>query len=263
MIQTRHLVSAMALAWAGNALADTTIEFHNSGGVGGEGAARIEISNGRLRSDSAGAGDTYMLFESGSNEFVMVNNAERSYMVFDLETVQKVADAQRQAMQQMEATLAQLPPAQREQMRSMMERMAGGAMPGKAPEPRRYERSGASTVAGYDCEMLNIYIGERLASEQCVTDPDELDIPDEDYATIRAMQQFVVDLTSQFAFMANQVMDYGEPGRDEMPIRYTLHMPMVGKTSGELKSVSSGDIDASRFEIPSGYQKQKLPDLGG
>jgi hypothetical protein len=257
-----RIASALLMFWTGSCLADTTMVFENSG-PGSQGEARIEIADGHLRTTNASGKEGYMLFDASQMSFIMVNPKEKSYIIFDNQTVQQIANAQRQAMKQMEDSLAKVPAAQREQMRGMMKKMMGGAMPGEPPQPRRYERGGNEQVAGHDCEILKIYVGDRLAAEQCVADPDDLDIDDSDFATIRAMQQFVVDLTSQFSFMSNQVLEYGEPGHDEMPIRYVLFMPMVGESTGRLKLIESDDIDPSRFEIPAGFKEQEMPAIGG
>jgi hypothetical protein len=251
------LASLAATTLTTAAFGDTTIRFVNSGPGGGE--SQVAIANGMVRADSPGGDQTYVLFSSDSNSFVAVNPSEQTYMEFDVEAIQKMVAMQKQAMEQLEAQLANVPPAQREQMRKMM----GNMMPdmGGAPKPRRYERGGETTVAGYNCEMLKIYVGDELSAEQCVVDPGTLDIPDEDYATMRAMQQYVLDLVSQFSFMANAVMEYGEPGENELPISYTTHHKMVGKMSGELKSISFDGIPSSQFEIPAGYKRQKMPEL--
>jgi hypothetical protein len=260
--QSKFALATLGLSMAMMAQADSTIVFSDTGGGQSKAAGQVEISNGLVRSSSPGDSSAYMIFDSGADHFTMIDVDRKTYMVFDQAQIEELAGMQKRAMQQMEAQLANLPAAQREQMRKMMSNMMGGAEPGKAPEPHRYERSGKTDeVAGYTCEVLKIYIGERMAGEQCVVSQDELGIPAEDYRTMKAMQQFIVELVSQFPMVGEQVMEYGEPGRDEIPVRYSHQSKMTGTTVGELQSISFDDIDASRFEIPEGFKKQEMPKM--
>ncbi|MDJ0656346.1 MAG: DUF4412 domain-containing protein [Xanthomonadales bacterium] len=249
------LLLASAMAVAAVASADTTISF--TGDDNGNGM--MEVSNGKVRMSSPGE-QGYMLFEAGANQFIAVNEKDSNYLVFDQAQVEKIARMQEQLQQQMEQQLAGMPPGQREQMRQMMSRMMP-KMPGGEAKPRRYQRGGTSKVGRYSCEVLEVYVGDRKASEQCVVGRDDLDIPDDDFETIRAMQSFMVDLANSFAMMSDQIMDYGEPGRDEIPVRYVHYNKILGEVVGELEQISHDAIPPERFEIPAGFEQQQLPEM--
>ncbi|MEM1091735.1 MAG: DUF4412 domain-containing protein [Pseudomonadota bacterium] len=257
-------LSCAALAAAGIALsgtaafADTTIVYANSEDGAIENG-KTEIANGKIRMSAPG-GEGFAIFDSTNGQFIAINQDDRSYMVMGKEQVQKIADMQKQVMAQMEQQLAALPASQRAQMKkmmsSMMPKMAGEA------KPRSYERTGESRkIAGYDCEVIEVYAGDSKSSEQCVTTAKELDIPEEDYAAVRGMMTFVQDLANSFGQMSDGVLDFGEPGKDEIPVQYTHYDPRMGTSTGQLKSVSHDDIDPLVFEIPDGYKEIEMPDM--
>lgn len=254
-IQTLAIAAALVSAAA---TADTTISFTSVDDDGSD-TGTTEIASGKVRMSGAD-GEGHMIFDASEGSFTAINHSDRSYIVFDKEQVEKLARMQEQVMAQMEAQLAQLPPAQRAQMKKMM----GSMMPQmpEAPPPRRYERTGEEkTVSGYDCEILVVYAGDRRVSEQCVTERDELDIPDADYDTFRAMQAFMQELVNSFARMSDQVVDFGEPGRDEIPVEFIHYSKLAGESRGYLKAISHDPIDPSRFEVPAGYKAQQIPDM--
>lgn len=256
------LLAALLLTVGMKVQADATVVFAAAGDGHNKAAAKIEISNGRIRSSSPGEGSAYMIFDAGADHFTMIDVKRKTYMVFDQQQIQELANLQKRAMEQMETTLASLPAAQREQMRKMMSGMMGGMNTGAKPKPHRYLRSGKTeTVAGHECEVLEVYVGDEKIAEQCVVGQKQLGIPADDYHTLKAMQGFIVELVSQFPMVDEQIMEYGEPGRDEIPVRYSHYSKLTGTTRGELRSISFETIDASRFVIPKGYKQQKMPKM--
>ncbi len=246
---------AASLSIAG---ADTTIVYVNSSDGGVE-TGKTQIADGRVAVSSAGGG--HVIFDTNNQQFITLNPADKSYMVMDQAQIQKIVDMQQQVMAQMESQLAALPASQRAQMKKMMSSM----MPkvGGEAKPRSYERSGESKqIAGYDCEVIEVYSGDRKASQQCVTSADELDFPEQDYATIQAMMSFVQDLSKSFGQISDEILDFGEPGKGEFPVEFIHYGKMSGTSTGQLKSVTFDDIDPSLFEIPAGYKKMEMPDLG-
>ncbi|MFK7958212.1 MAG: DUF4412 domain-containing protein [Lysobacterales bacterium] len=252
------LIGAGLFATLSTAGADTTIVYVNAGDDGVQ-TGKTQISDGRVVVSSPG--DGYAIFDTNKEQFITINEADKSYMVMDQAQIQKIVDMQQQVMAQMESQLSALPASQRAQMKKMMSSM----MPkvGGEAKPRSYERSGETKeIAGYDCEVIEVYSGDRKASQQCVTSADELDIPEEDYATIRSMMDFVMDLSNSFGQISDEFLDFGEPGKDEFPVEFIHYGKISGTSTGQLKSVSFDDIDPALLEIPAGYKEMELPDMG-
>jgi hypothetical protein len=260
--QSKYVLAILLLAFCANVQADATVEFANTGDGKGKAAGAVQISNGRVRSSSPGESSAYMIFDAAANQFTMIDVERKTYMVFDQQQIQDLVEMQKKAMQQMEAALANMPESQRAQMRKMMSGMMGGMQGGAKPEPHRYVRNGKTdNVAGHDCEILEVYAGDNKVAEQCVVGQAQLGIPADDYQTMKAMQEFIIQLVSQFPMVNEQIMEYGEPGHDEIPVRYSHFSKMTGTTQGALRNISFDAIDASRFEIPKGFKQQKMPKM--
>ena len=75
------------------------------------------------------------------------------------------------------------------------------------------------------------------------------------------MQQFVEKLTSSFARMSDEVVDFGQPGRDEIPVEFVHYSKLAGESRGYMSGISHDDIDPGRFEVPDGYKQQEMPEL--
>ena len=117
----RTLIVALGCAVALSAHADTTVVFNTDSQN-----SAMKIADGKIMMEVAGGSeDARMLFDSNQDGFIVINDSDKSYMKFDAQTLEKLAGLQNQMMQQMEAQLAQVPPAQREQMKQMMKNMAG------------------------------------------------------------------------------------------------------------------------------------------
>lgn len=258
----KWVLTTLFLGFAATVQADSTIEFANLGDGQGKAAGTVQISNGRVRSSSPGESSAYMIFDASADQFTMVDVDRKTYMIFDQQQIQELVAMQKKAMQQMDAALANMPESQRAQMRKMMGGMMGGMQGGAKPEPHRYVRTGKTeNVAGHDCEVLEVYAGDNKVAEQCVVGQKALGIPADDYQTMKAMQEFIVELVSQFPMVNEQIMEYGEPGHDEIPVRYTHFSKLTGTTRGELRNISFEAIDASRFEIPKGFKQQEMPKM--
>lgn len=243
----------MAIVLSAPVFADTTLEFTTGEGE----TARMEIHNGKLRTSAPGE-DSYMLFDATRREMTMVNPAERNFTTIGRAEMEKVVAMQRQAMAQLDAQLAQMPPAQAEQMKKMMGSMIS-QMSGQA-KPRRYERGGKDSVAGFECTRLTIHSGSEPVTELCVAEADALGIPDADFETFSAMQDFLRTLMESVPMVAEHMMEFGEPGREEFAVRFAMLGPMGVKVDGELRSVDTSAIDPARFDVPQGYQRQRMPD---
>ena len=92
----------------------------------------------------------------------IVNHQDQTYHRMDKDSMTRMSSQMSEAMKQMEAQLANLPPEQR----AMMERMMKGRMPGGMPgamgsdrPQRRIEVGGDEQVGEYSCTMYTVYRG--------------------------------------------------------------------------------------------------------
>lgn len=248
------------LAAAAAAGADTTIHTTNQFG-GDTSQDAIKIAHGKMRVDS-GSGGGFMIFDSAQRTVTIVQPAEQSYTVMTEENLKSMGNAVQQAMKQIESQLANMPPAQREQMRKMMEQQMGGMMGGQGPaaKPEIVQTGETKTVAGYECRVVRIMVQGASKGSACMTDYANLGIPAEDRKTIEAMTEFSMALTEQFGDMMPAHMQ--AMAAQGYPVEYDS---TVGGTaiSGSLESVETGALDAGLFQVPEGYTQKSMPNIPG
>jgi hypothetical protein len=87
--------------------------------------ATYRIKDGRVRMESAEAGNVSMLYDATTHGITVLDHGERRYMRIDAQTAAAAGAAASDAMRQLEERLASLPPDQREAVRKMMPKMEG------------------------------------------------------------------------------------------------------------------------------------------
>lgn len=239
------LASTMVIS-AQYATAGTSIVFEEAGG---NAPAQIDIEDGKIRMETSESNDGYMIFDNNAKTFTVIMPSERKYMVMDEQTAKDLKNTINKAMQQMEAQLANVPASQRKMIKDMMEQQMGSIMDA-VPEVSFAKTGKSDTWQGQSCELIQIKLDGSPSGTQCVVDPESLGVPADDMNTMEGMFNFMLDLTAQFASNAADIsmsMEYG------MPVKYTQN----GETA-QMKEISQGDIDNTRFAIPEGYSEQKM-----
>lgn len=232
------------------AAADTRIAYVDEN----TGATRsvLTISDGRARMDDA-ADTSYTLFDADTGALTLVDPQEKTFTVMDRAAMEEFSAEVGSAMAELRAQLESMPPEQR----AMMEKMMGGAADaGKAMLQTEIRHTGKSaTQGGHDCETVIFSVGGIARTELCVVDHDEIDMPDEDRATMNAMY-------AGMQAMADSMMSAF--GAEPTPDMETLGgMPVYVKQDNEasgmvLKDVTHKAVDAALFAIPDGYRKETL-----
>lgn len=261
MIFKKTILGVAMIAIATAAGAGTTIRTENRFG-GDASSDAIHIAGGKMRIQTSGDASGFMIFDSAARTVTIVQPQEQSYMVMDEETIRSMGNAVQQAMKQLESQLANLPPAQREQMRKMMEQQMGGMMGGNKPasRPEIVNTGETRTVAGYDCGVVRIMVDGASKGSACMADLAALGIPEEDRQTIRAMTDFSLALTEQFGDMMPAHMQ--AMAAQGYPVQYDS---TVGGTaiSGSLEGVETGSLDPGLFQVPAGYTQRSMPKMPG
>lgn len=256
------MLTIPALVWsamAGMAVGDVRVNYEVEGG--GEALESIQIRDGWIRMDQAGE-TQWTLFDSSEQAMYMIDDTRREYYRLDAEVLSRLGDLGSMIDRQMEEALADVPPAQREQMRQMMQGMMSGAMEqARASMPEQTVRQTGVTrsVAGYNCEVAEILIDGRRVMETCGVAAEALSLPADDLATIRALQQFAAELAAQVEhFLGEGFMDLGELGLDQFPVETRQYDNDDKVTVTRLDSVDTNTLDASLFRIPDDYRQQEI-----
>ncbi|MGV6852990.1 MAG: DUF4412 domain-containing protein [bacterium] len=240
----------LATSFSTTCIADTLIKFKDSS----QPQSAMYIKNGRLSMSSDK--NNQVIFDSTKQQFMMIDHKKKSYMVFTQADLEKLGDVVNSAMAQLDAQLAQMPPAQREQMKRMMQSQMGAMMP-KKDKPMIVHTGKHKKVAGYDCEVVTVELGRVSKGESCVADANDLGIPADDMRAFAGLQEFSKSMMEKLPDMGQ---DFGLTSMNprEFPVSYRH-----GKTRGELQSISTDTVDEKYFTVPSGYKKQEMPGIGG
>lgn len=218
-----------------------------------DGAARIEHSAG---------GDPENLIIFKDDVLYAIDTRKKSYTAIDRETAAALAGKMNDAMAEMRAQMAGMPPEQRAMMEQMMGKM-GRPMPGAAaPKPVLAARdTGRSDkVEGRSCRIWEMTRDGQVDEELCVVPFSE--VPGKE--DLMAMSQKMASLMKEFT---EAMGSFGPSGDDFETISSVKGYPVrvrhyrAGKPTGEetvLKDWRAETVEPKMFQVPSGYKKQDL-----
>jgi hypothetical protein len=113
--------------------------------------------------------------------------------------------------------------------------------------------------AGFTCSVVDLAItgvptmGD-VGQELCVVDPAKLGVPASDLATLKAMADFVKQMTKDIGQVVGGLPDVFEMGGYPVWAREKR----TGETS-LFKSLDKGAIPADKFTVPAGYKQEQMP----
>jgi hypothetical protein len=235
----RYLIMTCCLAFAGHAHADLTLMYEDDAGAQ---AMSLYIKGQQLRMEGD---DGAMLFDAAKREITVLESRERRYAVIDEAAIDRLASQMREAI-------------------AMMERM--GVNPesmGLAGLPERLEtrdvRTGETrTVRGHRCEVVHHFINDELATITCVAPHGQLGVSDADWRTLNAMFEMLTK-------MATDMLPAGMMSIDMTPAEGVAveATDANGRDRQVLADVDASVLDASLFEVPSGWRRMRLDSPGG
>jgi hypothetical protein len=216
----------------------------------------LEGGSGRIVDDSG-----HVSIIKGDTMYI-VDEAEKSYVVFDKATMDKLAKKMTDEMAQVKEQLAKLPPEQRAQMEAAM-----GKIPGMGGNDQKWTVEALDTgksdkVDGRACRLWDIKRNDELDEQVCV-------VP---FASLPGKENFQAvfgNFSKVFDEMAKSVpMLAGMMGNEFSAHVKTNGYPVRmrnyenGKLAPEetlMKVWREEAIPASQFEIPAGYKLKQMP----
>lgn len=213
----------------------------------------------KIRIDSNGgqfSSDVSMIFLG--DRFLVVDHDEKSYIIMDEAMLTAVSAKMSEAMKQMEAQLAQMPPEQRAMAEQMMKSQMDAFANMEAAPPPRVEAVGPGAWAGTQCTRYAVFEGTEKSQDVCAAPLDQIEGAAEMMQGFMGMAKFVQKLTESLpgplaaSVSANPgaVMDQIN-GFPIHSIEYRL-----GQATGEtrLESIREEDLDETVFAAPDGYR---------
>ena len=222
---------------------------------------QVQFDANHMRAETPGArGESQVVIFDGAKQVLYIVNPERkTYSEMTKADADKLGAQVNDAMAQMQAQMANMPPEQRAQIEAMMKGRGMGAAMGGAAKPE-YKKVGTDTVGKWTCDKYEGYVNGQKTMDLCTVDPKVLGFTPADFAVTRQMADFFSRIMPQGASRIFSIGDLATQGYAGIPIRTTTSM--MGRTStSELQDIQRGSIPESAFEVPAGFQKE--PFMGG
>ena len=257
----KQLIVATSILFVANATAGVRIETldRNIQTKAPAGPAQtIYVQDGNVRVASAPGGGMLL---KGSTIYV-IDDKRKSYMEMDKAALEGYARQANAAMSQMQEEMAKMSPQQRE----MMQKMMGGNMPGMAPTKKdtydAKDTGKGDTAEGRKCRLWNVTRNGQLIEELCVVPFASLPGKEDFQKTFKNLAEAFEGLASAMPNVAD-----GAKARTAVngyPVRVRRYENgKMGSTETVLKTWSEEPLAGSLFQVPSGYKKQAMPQMGG
>jgi hypothetical protein len=194
------------------------------------------------------------------NELLAVDHRDKSYIVMDEAMVDDVSAQISDAMKQMEAELANMPPEQRAMVEGMMKGRMQGMM-GQQGEPSpapRVEALGSSEWQSFKCREYAVFEGGEKTQEVCAAKLNEIDGADAVMEAFRNMAAYLTKMTESMPMISSDRMNPGElmDQIDGFPVHTIDYENGDVASEMSLDSVSEQDLDQDMFTAPEGYRRQ-------
>ncbi len=260
----RSLVSAAVLAMLASSIANAGVvmEIVTRDATGSESdRTKIYSEAGKIRMEQGGeqAGDASMIFLG--DRFIYVDHSSQSYMIMDEAMLEQVSNKMNEAMKEMEAQLAAMPPEQRAMVEQMMQGQMQGMM-GHAAEEKpkvRVEATGSGEWNSRKCREYAVFTGDEKTQQVCAADLDDVDGSREMVDAFRDMAAYIQKMTESMPMVAGNQPNPGEL-MDQIggfPVLTVDFANGVKISESSLDSVVEENLDDSLFEAPDGYQRRE------
>jgi hypothetical protein len=226
--------------------------------------SRLSIDGHKMRIDQKiveNVPNETSIFRGDQDRLLDIDHANKRYRVMDKQSMKEAAGQMSQAMKQMEAQMATMPPEQRKMLESMMK----GRMPQQRPKrPVRPETEvkktrSRDTIGGYPCLSYEVCRGGRKVREIWATDWRKVGVEKGSLDVFKDMARFQWEM---FASMRDNPMvgaqeePFSEYERiDGFPILTRDYQGSRVTEEVIFKSVKEKELDASIFDPPAGYTK--------
>lgn len=252
MIRFRRTVTLLLLAGigaaAGTAQADTTLTYQ-----GASGAFTVDMRPGAVRIDDASR--QWQLYKDDTKAIFSIDPNERTYTRLDRNTASVIRQRVDALRAQIENRVQQLPQEQRATARAAMLQ----SVPGLDTRDQKIglDRTGRNdTVAGVECEVVQVVRDGKPAETLCVATPKALGISKASFESVTSMFSLMQTLLAGTGFETAGLPYLSLSG---MPVRFT------DTNTGErrqLVSVAHKDVSERRLSIPEDYVETAVAQPG-
>jgi hypothetical protein len=180
--------------------------------------------------------DTIIEFSTG--KITTIDHDKKEYSEITTAEIKKSLE---ESAAQLEQTMAQMPPEMRDKIASKT---------GATNNEPIVTKGEIKTIAGYNCQMYTVTLGETITQEQCNTTEF---VPPFNLEDLKKLTEITAPMNDGLDKFAKALLEL--PG---FPLSQHTVMKDAGRKdefSIEVTNIIKGSIDASIFEIPTGYKK--------
>jgi hypothetical protein len=222
---------------------------------------QIQIEKSRMRADvQANGGKQTMVFDGVRQVMLMINDEKKTYSEITKADIDKLGAQMSDAMAQMQASMAKLPPEQRAQMEKMMAGRMGGAGAAATATKTEYKKMGSDKVGKWTCDKWEGSQNGQKTVELCTVDPAALGFALADFDVTRDMQAFFAKLVPQGSENMFRIGKMEEQGFSGVPVRRVTFG--ARPSTSEMQEVTRQNFPDAMFAAPAGYAKEDSP-FGG
>jgi len=229
----------------------------------------LYIDAGKLRVDGQNPdGKKFiMIFDQDKQVVWNILPDNGTYMEMTPAQMEAMSAQMSQAMQKMQAQLAQMPPEQRKMMEEMMKRGMGGAA-SAAPTVTVQEKGKGEKVGPFATTHYEVQTNGQRSSEVWAASPSELHLQDSDFKTFQAMAKFYEPLTRNLESLTRNVPKGSwSPGPMQQiqgfPVRTVTYEGPRAAHEWSVTNVGQRSLESSLFTLPPGLKKQEMMGPGG
>ena len=191
--------------------------------------------------------------------FYVIDEADKSYIMFDKATMEQLAKKISAAMEQMKEQLAQLPPEQRAQMEQMMPGLGGGE---KKWVVEVSDTGKSDKVEGRACRLWDVKREGKLDNQICVVPYSALPGKENFQAMFAQFAKVFEEMAKSVPMMAGMMSNEfsAQAKVNGYPVRTRgYENGKLGDTEQIMKVWREEASPASTFNIPAGYKQKQMP----
>lgn len=261
MKKSAALVSAMLLLLSPVAYSGVVMEMVTRDAAGIEtDRTTIYAQARKIRMEESGENEARATMIFLGKEFLYVDHADKSYMVMDEAMIDEMSAQMSDAMKEMEAQLAGMPPEQRAMVEQMMKGQMQGMMgqQGEKAPPPRVEATGSGEWKSGKCREYAVFEGSVKTQQLCAADLDDVDGSEEVIEGFRAMAAYITKMTESLPMRSDDGLNPGElmDQIDGFPVHTIDYANGEVLRESLLDSVEERDLDEAMFRAPDGYRRR-------
>lgn len=257
--QAGFLALLSCIAWRAQAGTVIRQEEREPGSDKSRQQVTLYVDAGKLRveGEDPSSGKYVMIFDQSKQAVWMADLSKKTYVEFTAAQVQGMGQQMQQAMKEMEAQLAQMPPEQRAMVEQMMKQRMGSSAP---PEVTVREKSQGEKVGQFVCTRYEVLTGGQLSEEICAAPAAQLQLEASAYETFKALAEFYEPLSRQ-APKGGWSVSSAMRQIQGFPVRTIAYEGQKPTSEWVLVKIEKQSLDAGLFTLPSGLKKTEMPQM--